>query len=111
MFCLINTLRNNTNEGNHLSAAETALTRRSIPYVGRPYQKFGLLARGVYPFQLACFQTRSSLWHFQMHHTIGYPLGPYIAVTVTGTLAYWAKHEHYRHRSLCGHGLSSANKS
>lgn len=30
-----------------------------------PLPKFGLLARGVYPFHFFCFQKNSSLWHFQ----------------------------------------------
>ena len=54
----------------------------------------------------------SSLWHFQGYLSIAEALACFPAVTPKSTLAYgFAKHEHYRHHSLCEHGLSSACKS
>ena len=51
----------------------------------------------------------SSLWHFQGYLSIAEALACFPAVTPKSTLAYvFAKHEHYRHHSLCEHGLSSA---
>lgn len=51
----------------------------------------------------------SSLWHFQGYSSIGFPLALFPAVIpFLGAAAYcFAAHEHYRHRSLCEHGLSS----
>ncbi len=53
----------------------------------------------------------SSLWHFQSIQAISYKdLGFFLAVSSYATLAYdFTRHEHYKHLSLCEHGLSSTS--
>ena len=80
-----------------------------------PLPKFGLLARGVYrvpplafPLMLrhcGTFQEYSGIVTSNLS-TFFLPL-LYISIKA---LAYcFAKHEHYKHLSLCEHGLSSAS--
>jgi hypothetical protein len=51
---------------NHMTIGHEDRSIRLVhfPQDGAP-TKFGLLARGVYPFHFSCFQKNSSLWHFQ----------------------------------------------
>lgn len=92
---------------NHLS--QLSLLRRWFNSPGgAPLPKFGLLACGVYPFQTVRFQTVSSLWHFSGITLHSRSLSSFRRrYRRSGTRAYWARRNHYRHRSLCGHGLSS----
>ena len=54
----------------------------------------------------------SSLWHFQSYSSIAEALAILLAVTIAGPPAYFfTEHEHYKHLSLCEHGLSSTDIS
>lgn len=78
-----------------------------------PLPLFGFLTRGVYLVPPYSFLNR--LRHcgtFIGIHTISIDLGIFPAVSLRlskqAALAYdFARHEHYRHLSLCEHGLSS----
>src|SRR5699024_1156378 len=75
-----------------------------------PYHSLGCSLMGFTRSTSDCFQPSSSLWHFQgfipyqnRRRNKLLPLALYKA-----TLTYFfVKHEHYKHRSLCEHGLSS----
>ncbi len=81
-----------------------------------PLPLFGFLARGVYLVPLLQFLVR--LRHcgtFKVFTPYPKDLGDFPAVSLVrnqATLAYlFARHEHYRHHSLCEHGLSSTVKT
>lgn len=74
-----------------------------------PLPKFGLLARGVYQ-RSTNFVSKitSSLWHFQEYFSIVKDRSYFFCRQLNVALAYcFAKHEHYKHFSLCEYGLSS----
>ena len=75
-----------------------------------PLPKFGLLARGVYPFHLDRFQ--NSIVTVALYKILGHSRSRsrFFRRQYKIALAYFfAKHEHYKHLSLCEHGLSSVN--
>lgn len=48
----------------------------------------------------------SSLWHFQVYWSIAKALARLTAVPYKRTIPYFfSMHEHYKHLSLCEHGL------
>lgn len=66
-------------------------------------------SRGLPRSTIKVSHNASSLWHFQEYSSIEDSVAIFSAVNIAVALAYClAKHEHYKHLSLCEHGLSSA---
>jgi hypothetical protein len=116
MFCsfVLQTTFISYSGGNHLSTDESSsvllfvhFLRESAPTIIWVSRSWGLPRSTLFISKKA-----TSLWHFQSIHTISNKRLRYFPCRQVRlglpALAYdLARHEHYRHRSLCEHGLSS----
>lgn len=100
--------------GNHLSRDISVSPHNQFNSLCEaPLPKFGFPARGVYrvpsiPFPILLRHCGT----FQSYSGIAEALAVLLAVTITGSPAYFfTEHEHYKHLSLCEHGLSSTDIS
>ena len=91
----------------HLSFSSFISSRESAPTIIWVSRSWGLPRSTLFISKKA-----PSLWHFQSIHTISkIDLGIFPAVKEAKSLPALAyvltRHEHYKHLSLCEHGLSS----
>ena len=108
MFCTL-LFQGEKQSGNHLSAVILPFCPVLLPDKSAPTIVWVARSRGLPRSTGWVSPAASSLWHFQGYLSIAEALACFPAVTPKSTLAYgFAKHEHYRHHSLCEHGLSSA---
>ena len=118
MFCsfVLQTTFISYSGGNHLSTDESSsvllfvhFLRESAPTIIWVSRSWGLPRSTLFISKKA-----PSLWHFQSIHTISkIDLGIFPAVKEAKSLPALAyvltRHEHYKHLSLCEHGLSSTS--
>ncbi len=96
----------------YLQSNCSALSFRSIPSERRPYQYLGFSLEGFTSFHPVCFQTGSvtvALFRVMKPYSNEHRFFPRRQFSKYQTaLTYgFVRHEHYSHRRLCEHGLSS----
>ena len=112
-FCTISDGQSGTKRCNHLSAScSLPLFRLNSLIKDAPTFVWVAHSWGLPRSTQDVSTLATSLWHFQgplpYLRDLGIILPFYLLVTLTYV---FVKHEHYKHLSLCEHGLSSAARS
>jgi hypothetical protein len=116
MFCsfVLQTTLVSYSGGNHLSTDELSSVLLFVHFLreSSPTIIWVSRSRGLPRSTLLISEKAPSLWHFQSIHTISSSRLRYFPCRqpiFTSCLAYeFTRREHYKHLSLCEHGLSSA---